>query len=216
MVCWGWLAMKLMERDYLILCELKRWGFCLGRHVRFLTNFNGTRACDRRLKILCEAGYIMKKKVLYGVPSLYTITGRGCLLLGASPKKSQIRLENIAHDITVLDMVIFIMDTYNLSLSDIKSEKQLHGEDGFSLRKHRPDFVFRYREKNICVEVELTAKAKDKLLKNLKNNYLEYESQIWLLSASDSKNRNIIENSGISDIKIINCEVVTNYIKTRQ
>jgi len=44
--------MNIVERDYMILRELDRWRFCLGRHIKMLTGFEGVRACDRRLKKL--------------------------------------------------------------------------------------------------------------------------------------------------------------------
>jgi len=206
--------MRLMDRDLVILREINRWRFCLGRHIRFLVGFSGERACDRRLKILCEAGYILKKKVLYGVPSLYTLTRKGRVILSTSLKADKIRLETLTHDITVLDAVIFIIDKYKLSLDDIKTEKELHSEDGFGTRKHVPDFVFKYNDKNVCVEVELTGKAKDKFLKNLKNNYLKYDNQIWVIPIKETRNRSMIEKSGYTDIKIIDCEVIKNYIKS--
>ena len=63
-----------MERDYIILNMIYRFGFCFGRHVAFLANFPSARTCDRRLKLLVDNGYLFRKKVLYGLPYLYYLT----------------------------------------------------------------------------------------------------------------------------------------------
>ena len=70
---------KVTERDELILREIDRWRTCGSRHIRFLANFSGQRATDRRLKILIDAGYIERKKYLYGVPSIYFLTSKGTI-----------------------------------------------------------------------------------------------------------------------------------------
>jgi len=43
--------MILTDRDYEILKLIYRFKFCLGRHVKVLTDFKGSRASDRRLKV---------------------------------------------------------------------------------------------------------------------------------------------------------------------
>ena len=98
--------MRLQERDYSILQEIERWRFCLSRHIKCLAAFSGQRACDRRLKLLIEAGYIQHKKILYGIPSLYYLTHKGKVLIHANKRQDKIKIEQITHDITVLDTVI--------------------------------------------------------------------------------------------------------------
>ena len=87
--------MVLVDRDYQILREIDRFRFCLGRHIKLLTGFEGQRACDRRLKILIEAGYINRKKILYGIPSVYFLTHKGKMLIGANKRQDKIRVEKI-------------------------------------------------------------------------------------------------------------------------
>jgi len=147
-----------------------------------LVQFAGTRACDRRLKVLVEAGYLDRRKYLYGVPYLYTLTHKGRMLIGASKHGSKIRLEQIAHDIYVLDALIFFKERYNLPLDSIESEKELHIKDGFGTRKHHPDFVFTHANTKYAVEIELTPKAKRNLERNIRLNYMAYDVQIWLTS----------------------------------
>jgi hypothetical protein len=178
-------GLELTDRDYLILGLVLRFRFCQGRHIKSLAGFEGQRATDRRLRTLIDAGYLSRKKYLYGVAYLYTLTHKGRILLGANKRADKIRVDRITHDIFVLDAVIFFLKKYNLALEKIESEKELHIKDGFGTRKHHPDFVFEVEGNRTAVEVELCPKAKDRLEKNVRDNYLNFDNQIWL--TNDSK-----------------------------
>jgi len=133
-----------------------RWRVCQGRHIRELVGFSGQRACDRRLRKLIDAGYIKREKILYGVAGIYRNTIRATKVdvsLGGINRK--FRVEQLVHDIAVLDTAIFWGKKYGLELESIKTEIELHRLDGFGVRKHRPDFVFTKDDKSTCVEVEL-------------------------------------------------------------
>ena len=201
--------MIITDRDMEILRLIYRFKFCLGRHIKTLGAFSGTRATDRRLKALVEAGYLNRKKYLYGVPYLYTVAHKGRVLIGANKRENKIRLEQITHDITVLDSLIFFKEKYSLTLSDIESERELHIKEGFGMRKHQPDFVFSYSEKKYAVEVELTPKAKARLEKNVQDNYLAYDNQIWI--TDDTKVLAMLQNlaGSYSNIEIIGLGEIT-------
>lgn len=174
------------NRDLEILKLIYRFKFCLGRHVGPLVGFTGARACDRRLKVLVDAGYLSRKKYLYGVPYLYTVTHKGRILINANKRENKIRLEQINHDVRVLDALIYFKSKYGFSLDEAESERELHIKDGFGMRKHHPDFVFSYRDnvssqsKTYAVEIELTPKSKSNLERNIRDNYLNYDHQIWV------------------------------------
>ena len=180
MIRGGIIGVVITDRDMEVLRIVYRFKFCLGRHIKTLGSFTGARASDRRLKALIDAGYLNRKKYLYGVPYLYTLTHKGRILIGANKRENKIRLEQITHDIYILDTVIFFKDKYALALSDIESERELHIKGGFGARKHQPDFVFTYGDKKYAVEIELTPKARGNLEKNVRDNYLNYNGQIWL------------------------------------
>jgi len=195
--------MVITDRDMEILRLVYRFKFCLGRHIKTLVQFTGARASDRRLKALVEAGYLDRKKYLYGIPYLYTVAHKGRILIGANKRENKIRLEQITHDITVLDALIFFKKKYALALSNIESERELHIKDGFGTRKHQPDFVFTYKDRRYAVEVELTLKAKANLEKNIQDNYLNYDSQIWI--TDDTKVLKHLQNllNAYSNIEIV-------------
>ena len=64
---------RVVDRDYKIIEEINRWRVSTGRAIAVMAGFSGLRACDRRLNKLEAAGYLKRKKVLYGVASIYTI-----------------------------------------------------------------------------------------------------------------------------------------------
>ncbi len=201
---------RFVDRDYTILREIDRWRVITGKQICKVTGFSGQRACDRRLKKLIEAEYIRRNKYLYGFPGIYSLTNTGKKLIQAPSSTTKIRVEQIIHDSYVTDTAIYICGKYQIPFEDITTEKQLHRLDGFSNRKHRPDFIFSKNEKVSCVEVELTMKAKVRFEKNIKSNFENYDSQIWVVpDLKSSIAKTLIENQSIyPDILILSLDEV--------
>jgi DNA-binding HxlR family transcriptional regulator len=214
----GGIAIRLVERDLAVLRELDRWRFCLSRHVRFLCGFSSQRVCDRRLHALIEAGFVDRRHVLYGVPSLYFVTHKGKTLIHVSLKPDKFKVEQIVHDIAVLDVAIYFLLRQSVTLSDITTEKELHQRDGFGTRQHKPDFVFMQGGQRFAVEVELTPKAKPRLVKNLQENFMSYDGQRWIIPAAQVKITQMVEQSAeiYQNIEILTLEEVTAFVKARQ
>lgn len=208
-------SVKLVDRDYKVFGELYRWRFLLGRQVRFLADFSSTRTTDRRLKILRENGYIEKQKILYGVSSLYTLSHKGRVLAGVNTKSEKIRLEQIFHNIYVVDSAIYFFKNKIATLEQIVSEKQLHSIAGFSNRKHMPDFIIKSDNETNCVEIELSLKAKSRLQKNIEDNFTEYDKQIWIVPVSEITIRQVLQDSMMlyPNITIIDLEEVNDYVR---
>ena len=171
---------RIVERDEKIIREIARWRVVLSRHIAELAGFTGQRACERRLKKLVEAGYIQKKRVLYGIPSIYSLAKGGFAFVDEN-KKSEIRVEQIRHDIAVLDVAIYLHRVKGIAFTQMQTEKQLHSLDGFGVRRHRPDFTITHQGKTYCVEVELSLKAKARLEGIIKANFMDYDHQIWIV-----------------------------------
>ena len=205
--------MKVVERDKLILREVERWRVCGSRHIRFLAGFSGQRATDRRLKILIEAEYLERRKYLYGIPSIYFVTTKGKKLIQSNARLEKVKIEQIVHDMTVLDSAIYFMQKENLSLQDITTEKQLHQSDGFGIRKHRPDFIFTKNDETTCVEVEMTQKSKTRLFNIIKDNFMDYDNQIWIVPDSQTViYQTLKENQKFyTNIHIMSLKEITDY-----
>lgn len=201
-------VIKLVERDYEILRMIYRFRFCLSRHILYLTSFNGARACDRRLKLLVDSGYLKRKKILYGIPYLYYLSTNGMRLIHVNVKKENIRIDQIHHDIAILDFLKKLIEKYQFQLDDMITERELHIQDGFGIRKHHPDIVFKKNDESFAIEVELNLKAKDRLLRNIEENYLNYDYQIWVIPNTQIKIRNILKESvnKYDNIEVISLE----------
>lgn len=209
------MGIRLVDRDYSIMRELDRWRWALGRHIKSLVGFTGVRSCDRRLKLLVDYGFLERKHYVYGVPQIYQLTNKAKKLLNLHSKKDVVKLELIMHNIAVLDTVIWFQYISKISLDEILSEKELHRQDGFSNRKHRPDFVIK-KTKSICVEVELNLKSKDRFIKNIKDNFMQYDKQIWIVPNNKKKIRKILEESKIMypNIVIYSLDEVQEYVRS--
>jgi len=113
--------------------------------------------------MLCDEKYITRHRVLYGVPNVYMLTRKAKTLIYANKRIDKIRLDQIIHDVTVLDVAVCFINSLSLGFGDLKTEKQLHQDDRFGVRTHHPDFIFTKRDKTYCVEVELSLKSKARL-----------------------------------------------------
>ena len=189
--------MRVMERDREIIRVIDRWRVVQGKHIKDLVGFDGQRACDRRLRKLIEAGYIKREKILYGIAGIYSNTNKAKKIMAESLSgvNRKIRIEQIMHDIAVVETAIYISQKYEIKIKEIKTEIELHRQDGFGVRKHRPDFVFNKNGKTTCVEIELNLKAKNRFENNIINNFENYDKQIWIVTSLENKIARILEEN---------------------
>ena len=210
---------RLLDRDRKIISEIDRWRVCQGRHIRELAGFSGQRACDRRLRKLVQAGYVERIKILYGVAGIYRITAKGAKLENRiSDRKSKIRIAQIRHDIAVLDTAIYFHKIHTVAYSEITTEIQLHRQDGFGIRKHRPDFIFKKDDKTTCVEIELALKAKQRFENIMKDNFMQYDKQIWVVPDNESKIAKTLEKNKklYANIEIMELSQIQEWISDSQ
>jgi hypothetical protein len=206
--------MVLTERDRLIIKTVCRFRFMLGRQIKALCGFSGTRATDRRLNKLINYGLLKRSRVLYGVAGLYQITDKAKKILSIDLPVSKIRIEQIEHDIFVIDTAIYFIRTRPILLSYIITEKQSRHEQGFTTRGHEPDFTFTHKDKNVCVEVELNLKAKKRYAEIIKRNFVAFDTQIWFIPKEKTKIRETVEKLNIQypNIEIMELERVQEFI----
>lgn len=165
---------------------------------------------------MLEAKYIERKHIIYGIPSLYFATPKAKRTFNLEYITQNVRIEQIQHDIYVIDTAIYFIKKYNIDRNIIITERALKHKDGFGNNKHRPDFTFIENDKTYCVEVELTAKKFDTLNKNMKGNYISYDAQKWIVPFDRIK---VIEqvkktSKNYTDIDIIPLSEVVNFVKT--
>jgi len=186
---------RLVERDYKIFREIERWRVVLGRQVAELGEFTGLKACQRRLKKLIEAGFLERKRILYGVAGIYSVTAKARAIANLPVRSEKFRVEQIPHDIAVLDTAIYFHRVKGVPFGDMVTEKQLHSMDGFGVRKHRPDFVINREGKTYCIEIELSLKAKARLEAIIQDNFMKYDTQIWVVPDKTCKIAQILKDN---------------------
>lgn len=209
-------VIRLVDRDYEIFRELARWRVCLARHIKILVSMSSIRTTNRRIKKLIESGYISRVKILYGIPYIYTLEPKARSLIHFTNKPEKIRVDQVVHDIAVLDTAIYLNQVYGIPFSSMRTEKQLHSQDGFSNRKHQPDFVFNHKDKFVCVEVELSLKSKPRFEKNIEDNFSNYDMQYWFVPETIPKIKTILEEKEkfYPNIHIFKIEEVQKYVKS--
>jgi hypothetical protein len=203
-------SIRLVERDFKIFQEVNRWRVVTGKHLCALVDFSNQRACDRRLRKLIESGYLIRKKEIYGIAGIYFLTHKAKVISGIPVKYEKVRISQIKHDISVADTAIYFHNKYNIPYEGIITEKQLHAKDGFSTRKHRPDFTVAINGLTYCVEVELSLKNIVKFEKNIQDNFSNYDVQIWIVPDFENKITKILKENQdkFPNIRIINFQEV--------
>ena len=209
------LGLRLVERDREMMREIARWRYLLSRQIRILCGFKGQRACDRRLAKLIEAGYIERRYYIYGIPRLYFVTKKAVELFGLSYYTSSIRIEQIEHEIAVVDTAIYLIKN-GIDRKSIITERDLKHKAGFGNPKHFPDFIYKEGEKDYCVEVELSVKKQITLERNIKENYMIYDTQKWIVSNDKVKILEYLKNAEMSysNIETIPLERVKDYVRS--
>lgn len=197
-------ALKLVERDYAVMREITRWRFLLGRQIKTLCGFSSFRTCDRRIAKLIEAGYLERKHYIYGTPGLYFVTQRAVSVFNLDFFTPKIRTEQIVHDIAVIDTAIYLLQQ-GVKPNEITTERELKHLNGFGNPKHEPDFIYTRNKKSICVEVELSAKKQATIERNIKENYMKYDIQQWIVPSDKLK---ILQNIELCRAKYPNIEII--------
>lgn len=159
------------------------------------------------MKNLIDQKYLEKRKILYGIPGIYVLTHKGRSFTGLNKRADKIRIDQINHDITTLDVVIHVIKNEHVSMNQIVSEKELHSKDGFGTRKHHPDFIYEKGGESYAVEVELSLKTRERIEENAKLNYLNYDYQIWFIKRENKKIEtaviNVLNNLANASIEYI-------------
>lgn len=208
------MLLKLVPRDYILMQQICKWRFLLGRQIKILAGFPSQRTVDRRIKILKEAGYIKGAYKLYGVPALYFATNKAKNVFNLDFVTTDVKVARVIHDIAVVDTAIYFMK--KLNATDIKSEREFRHDSGFKRNGHYPDFICRIGNNTYAVEIEMTAKNKAVLENNIKKNYLEYDNQVWVVPKDKVKIWTVLEKvkTTYSNIFMIYLEEVASYVKT--
>ena len=204
--------MILTDRDRNIIREISRWRGCLGRQIKVIGGFTGIRATDRRLKMLVDEKLLTRKNYVHGLAGIYQITKKAQRQFGLDTYIGTIRLDQAVHDMAVVDVYLFFKEKLLLSADDFISEKELRHEQGFTTRTHAPDFLYKVSGELFCVEVELSQKSKERLERNVADNYIKYKGQKWIIPENNKRVKIWLEEfkKKYPNIDIIDMGVIDN------
>lgn len=128
---------------------------------------------------------------------------------------AKIRIENIVHDIAVIDTAIYLIRKHHINQTNILTERQIKHSNGFNNPKHDPDFIYTRDGKTIFVEVELTEKTFRRLENNIKTNFMKSDMQKYIVPSGKVKIiKNIERLQDSYPIEIIKLEEVQSYVKS--
>jgi transposase len=128
-------------------------------------------------KRLTDARLLERYETMPGDPSLIRATKKGIRHVGLGLKQPPIRLAEVGHWLTTVDVALALERTYGperiRSETEIRFEEQLLQEPLASIelgytrdykpRRHTPDLAILGDEKNVAVEIELSAKSRRRL-----------------------------------------------------
>ena len=206
---------RITSRDEAVIKAISKFRFCLSRQLKVIAGFSSQRTCDRRIKKLRDVGYIERKYVVYGVPGLYFLTKKATQVFTLELVTSHIRIDQINHTICVIDTAIYFLERYHLTLDDFTTERELKSSAGFEKAKHCPDIIFENEQEKYCIEVELSTKRGAAIEKNIRENYLNFDKQIWVVRRGGKKIRdNLVEyGKKYPNISMIDLEEVQRHVK---
>lgn len=206
----------MTQRDRKILLESIRWKFLLARHIKYIGGFKSDNALYRRLRILIDARYLKRSYLLYGMPAIYTTTSRGKKMAELETRLtpvSNISPVSVRHDVCVVDTAICLAQLLKVSFSEMQTEREIRKKQGNNLPEHVPDIVI--PTQGICVEVELTQKADNRLEKIMSDEYRKYDRVIYVIPNASGQLYRKIKNiaNNYPAVEIMELEVIEKYAK---
>jgi DNA-binding MarR family transcriptional regulator len=171
---------KLTERDMEMLNFINDFGFCEMPQIEKRFSLKKPRSYQL-IKRLIKTGFLRHERVFYGQHGIYRLTRKGsrCTEL---PPLARITLANYKHDIELIEVYLKLRDLHPeaqwISERKLKRDKYI---DGLGKRGHLPDGMLIFPDgKEVAIEIELTAKGKNRVEKILKWYAGEFDiKEVW-------------------------------------
>jgi len=159
---------RITERDLEILNFINDFGFC---EMPQLERRFGLKKPKSYMLInrLIKVGLVKHERLFYGRHGLYRLTKKGAQHTELPPL-AKVVLGNYRHDIRLIEVYLKLRTLYPearwISERKLKREKYC---DGVGKRGHLPDGMLIFPDgKEVAIEVELTAKDKNRVERILK------------------------------------------------
>ena len=174
----------ITERDKEILRLINRFGYLTAAQVSKLMRMS-KRMTYLRLQKMVQEKCLNYRRVLFGQAGIYRCSLRGLEEIEAELGRFPIRLQTLPHNLAVADIAAALLERH--PGSKWTTERELRREAGqkfgVGLNIHIPDGVLILNNnKEIAVEVELTAKTKATLSKVLREYLRKSEyCEVWFI-----------------------------------
>lgn len=178
---------ELNERDLSVFRFLSKYRVAKRMAVMSGCGFANMENAHRRMKKLCNYGYLKAHKMYYECPYVYTVTAKGLREIEDKGKPYKPSPATVLHYVGVADCAAWLAGKYGLDpVRDFYSDKDFyHNEeviDQYQLQtSHKPDLIFIHRETTYFVEYERTRKRRKLIMENILMNHLSGVKQIWVL-----------------------------------
>lgn len=173
------IAMKkkvITERDREIIGLINRFGFITADRLSQVYRISESRI-RRRLKILCDYGFLKHERILHAYPGAYWATREGKELSDSLLTPIRIpRFATFEHELSVFDVFIDFKTRYEDSFTWITARELMSNQmaearntkEAFKLLKTKiPDALVLRGDKKFAIEVELSVKGLVRLKKIL-------------------------------------------------
>lgn len=169
-------TVKLNNDQKIILEFLEKFQVCEAKQIENIFNISPSAAINR-MKTLERKGYIISFRKLVELNTCYKLSKKGKDF--TNPQNTSLYQPTngtIKHYVLISSLASILMKK-GAFLDNLISDKELMK---INPNEHRPDLVLINGEKKIAFEVELTAKNKNRLSKNIFSNNRNYDKQIWI------------------------------------
>ena len=160
---------QLTTREVEIIKFINQFGFC---EMNQLKQYFGLKAphCYRTTRRLITSDLISHQFIFHRQPGVFQATSLGAHF-PALPPLHKVPLATYRHQLKVVEVAVYLLHLY--PNSTWISERQLaqdHYFKGFNAKGHVADGVLVLEDgKQICIEVELTLKSRNRLAQILKS-----------------------------------------------
>lgn len=204
---------RLTNRDLNVLKTLNKLRVLDIVTIYQLCGFTRYNKCADRLSILVKEGYVISKTYNGSVKKYFTLTQKGMNILYPreeritkndkkyiyQKKPPVIKVSTINHELMVAKVLLQLLKSnHELTIDDFKSDREMMMSLDYNSRvkeQHQCDlYCEKYKAK---IEVELSVKKKNELIKNFYlngNNYV----QVWIVNGNLLYNRlsNLLDING--------------------
>lgn len=154
---------------------------------------------QKRIKKLCDAGFIDGERILWSGEKAYKISKQGCQLIQDDLKPlNKINLGTFMHDMQFLDLAVRLKKEHNfVELIPERRLKHLNGLNDKMNKGHMSDCVLITEDdKKIAIELELTVKSKARMNKIIADFTSDFDlDEVWYYTPSPSVQRAITKAS---------------------